>query len=58
MSSPLTKTDKVYTYIDYLSWPNDERWELIDGIAYNMTPAPSRIHQKVSAALLTKFIII
>jgi len=25
-----------------LQWPEDERWELIDGVPYNMSPAPSR----------------
>ena len=33
------------TYGDYLHWPDDERWELIDGVAYDMSPAPSRRHQ-------------
>jgi len=38
---PLTKkTDKKITYADYLTWPDDERWELIGGEEYNMTPAP------------------
>jgi Uma2 family endonuclease len=37
-----------YTYADYLALSNDERWELIDGVAYNMTPAPSRKHQEIS----------
>ena len=46
MSQP-AKKDKKYTYGDYLSWPEDERWELIEGIPYNMTPAPSRIHQVI-----------
>ncbi len=39
------KTDKKYTYKDYLKWPDDERWEIIDGVAYNMSPAPSIRHQ-------------
>jgi len=43
-----TKRDARYTYADYLQWSNDERWELINGVAYNMTPAPSRKHQKIS----------
>ncbi|MFV1977493.1 MAG: hypothetical protein ACC651_17260 [Candidatus Scalindua sp.] len=33
------KTDKKYTYKDYLKWPDDERWELIDGVAYNKSSA-------------------
>lgn len=41
------ETGIKFTYNDYLTWPDDERWELIDGQAYNMTPAPSFTHQKV-----------
>ena len=37
-----------YTYKDYKTWPDNERWELINGIAYCMSPAPKREHQKVS----------
>ncbi|CAA7599600.1 Nuclease, putative, TT1808 [Acididesulfobacillus acetoxydans] len=25
---------KKYTYADYLTWPEDERWELIDGVPH------------------------
>jgi Uma2 family endonuclease len=35
------------TYRDYLTWPEEERWELIEGVPYDMTPAPSRRHQKL-----------
>lgn len=35
-----------YTYADYAQWPEDERWELIDGVAYAMA-APQRIHQEL-----------
>lgn len=44
-------TKETYTYGDCLLWPDEERWELIDGIPYNMTPAPSRIHQEISVEL-------
>ena len=37
-----------YTYADYKTWADNERWELINGVAYNMSPAPKREHQKVS----------
>jgi Uma2 family endonuclease len=37
-----------YTYRDYLTWPDDERWEIMDGIAYNMSPAPAVTHQRIS----------
>jgi len=31
---------KVYTYADYLGFPEDVRVELIDGVVYDMSPAP------------------
>lgn len=43
--------DRIYTYKDYLGWDDGERWELIHGHPYNMTPAPSRIHQDISGEL-------
>ncbi len=54
--SPATATnrDARYTWADYQSWPEDERWELIDGVAYRtygeavgMAAAPSIRHQDV-----------
>ena len=42
------KSDKRYTYADYLTWPDNERWELIDGMAYNMSPAPTFRHQRLT----------
>ena len=35
-----------YTLEDWAGW--EGRWELIDGVAYDMTPAPSFEHQVVS----------
>lgn len=44
----LAKRDTAYhTYAEYLSWPADLRYELIDGVAYLMSPAPLRIHQEI-----------
>lgn len=41
-----------HTYADYFSWRDDERYELIDGIAYvKEPPAPSRCHQELVGAL-------
>lgn len=40
------KADKHFTYDDYLAWPNDERWEIIDGAAYAMS-SPAVLHQDV-----------
>ncbi|MBP1627855.1 MAG: Uma2 family endonuclease [Holophagaceae bacterium] len=38
-----------YSLEDWQTW--DGRWELIDGVAYDMTPAPSLEHQRVSTRL-------
>lgn len=41
-----------HTYADYLTWPDGERHELIDGIAYiKEPPAPSRFHQELTGEL-------
>jgi Uma2 family endonuclease len=49
------RSEKKFTYQDYLTWSANERWELINGQAYNMTPAPSRRHQEISGQLHTLF---
>ena len=41
-----------HTYADYLTWPDDQRYELIDGVAYvKEPPAPSRAHQEIVGEL-------
>lgn len=52
MAALVSKADKKYTYKDYLTWSDDERWELIAGVPFNMTPAPSRKHQKILRELV------
>ena len=48
----LPKRDAAYhTYADYLTWPEDARYELIDGAAYLMSPAPGRLHQEVAGEI-------
>ncbi len=44
MGQPLRKPITIFTYADYRAWPDDERWELIDGEAYAMA-APGLTHQ-------------
>jgi Uma2 family endonuclease len=48
---PVRKLDRRYTYADYRTWPDEERWELIDGVAWNMSPAPSTRHQGILGEL-------
>ncbi len=50
---PLIQPNQRYTYQDYLQWDDDERWELIDGIPYNMSPAPTTVHQQISLNVTT-----
>ena len=45
------KVEKKYTYADYCEWDDSERWELIDGLAYAMSPSPSQTHQSVLVEL-------
>ena len=34
---PEKKSDRKYSYADYLTWPDEERWELINGVAWSMS---------------------
>ena len=49
------KENEIFTYGDYLLWDDGERWELIEGTAYNMSPAPSSEHQKILFEIARKF---
>jgi len=44
---PALRDDRYHTYADYLAWSEDLRYELIDGTAYVMAPAPTLAHQDV-----------
>lgn len=50
MQSPKEKSDKIYTYADYLTWDEKDRIEIIDGKLI-MQGTPSRKHQKVSGEI-------
>ncbi len=41
------RDEKYHTYQDYLSWPDEIRYELIDGFAYTMSPTPTIAHQDI-----------
>jgi Uma2 family endonuclease len=43
---PLPK-EEYFTYADYAAWPDDVRYELIDGVPYMMS-SPTRKHQRVA----------
>ncbi|HLZ86225.1 MAG TPA: Uma2 family endonuclease [Puia sp.] len=42
---------REYSYADYLQWTFEERLEIIKGKLFKMSPAPSRIHQKLSGEI-------
>lgn len=55
------ESQRRYTYADYLTWPEDERIEIIDGVPYHtyggpifegssvMHATPNRVHQEISS---------
>ena len=53
---PAAKLKKIYTYQDYINWPENERIELIDGQIYAMA-APSKMHQRILGLLFQRFSI-
>ena len=55
MAVVVKRNEVPFTYRDYASWPDDERWELIDGVAYDMCATPSRHHQAISVVLSMNF---
>lgn len=55
MSPESLNSDGKYTYFDYITWDDEKRYELIDGIPYMMSPAPTQRHQEVSGALFNQF---
>ena len=44
------KLEERFTYADYCSWPQEERWELIDGVAFAMA-TPTMRHQRISGEI-------
>lgn len=55
MGLALEKEEKRFSYGDYLGWGEEERWELIDGMAYDMSPSPLRRHQEFVLEIATQF---
>ena len=50
----IAKPKGKYTCADYFATPEGERWELIDGVFYQMAAAPSIKHQDVSRNLIVR----
>jgi len=41
------KKQRRYSVEDYQEWSDDEKWEIIDGVTYDMSPAPRIKHQNI-----------
>ena len=50
MGAPAHKK-KQYTWNDYQQLPNDERWEIIAGEIFDMSPSPTTRHQSIAFEL-------
>jgi len=58
MQTSAKKLNMEFSYKDYLSWESEnERWELINGVAYDMSPAPTRKHQDIFRNLFKEFVV-
>jgi Uma2 family endonuclease len=55
MSSPEIRFQLPVNYADLLKLPEGERWEVLNGVPYNMTPAPHPRHQEVQQNLSLEF---
>ncbi len=53
-TSSKERPDTRYTWSDYRNWSEEDRWEIIDGTAYAMSPAPSTRHQTVVLRLSSR----
>ena len=47
MAIPKESGKEYFTYANYKHWDDEERWEIIDGEIYDMSPAPGMTHQKI-----------
>ncbi len=58
MPRALKENNERWTYADYLTWPDDERWELIYGKAYNQSPVSQVLHKRVADRFFEKFSVL
>jgi hypothetical protein len=54
MAGAARKNERRFSYADYLSWDDDNRYEIIDGTVYDMN-APLRLNQKFLVELTRVF---
>lgn len=54
MHGESTARNLPFTWSEYRTWGDDERWEILDGDAYAMSPAPTVRHQIIQANLFAQ----
>jgi Uma2 family endonuclease len=54
MGDPALTPRERFTYRHYKTWPDSERWELIEGHAWSMSPAPKSRHQELAGRLFRR----
>ena len=42
------KSPELFSWHEYKYWPEDERWQIIDGYAYCMAAAPNIKHHSIA----------
>jgi Uma2 family endonuclease len=47
MSEPARQLRDRFTWSDYRTWNGDQRWEIIGGEAFLMSPSPTARHQRI-----------
>ena len=52
MNGSAARQHRRYTWDDYRAWDDDQRWEIIGGEAYLMSPSPTPRHQGIIGELL------
>ena len=56
MGDAARKLEGRFTWANYRTWPHDERWELIGGEAYGMSPSPTVRHQRIQRDLVSSLL--
>ena len=51
-----SRTDRRFSWDDYRAWDDGERWELIGGQPFLMSPAPSSRHQMIVTRLCAQLV--
>lgn len=51
MIIPSEKSTQRFSWNEYREWPEEERWQLIDGHPFRMSAAPNIRHQRVTGNL-------